>query len=212
MSVPKGASLDPVRTREMIAESAAQLLYERGLDGVGVAELCASAGISKEPRYRHFGSKDGLIEAIPEKRSRGVLAWITDAAAAAGPDSKARITDAAAAAGPDSKARIAAVFHALGMGYATPGFRGCAIVNAATQRHTAPADRIAARHLTGYRDLLNGIARASDASDPDALGLQLLVILEGATVVADHLGIPDASATALSASLTLLDAAASPRA
>ncbi|MFF7249784.1 TetR/AcrR family transcriptional regulator [Embleya sp. NPDC008237] len=197
MPVPKGASLDPVRTREMITESAAQLLYERGLDGVGVAELCASAGISKETLYRHFGSKDGLIEAVLEKRSRGVLAWITDAAAAAGPDPKARIT---------------AVFHALGMWYATPGFRGCAIVNAATQRHTAPADRIAARHLTGYRDLLNGIARASGACDPDALGLQLLVILEGATVVADHLGIPDASATALSASLTLLDAAASPRA
>ncbi|OMI40354.1 TetR/AcrR family transcriptional regulator [Streptomyces sparsogenes] len=196
MPVPKGATLDPARTREAILESATALLYERGLDGIGVAELCAAVGASKETLYRHFGSKDGLIEAVLENRSRRVLAWIADAAASAGAAPKARLT---------------AVFRALATWYAAPGFRGCAIVNAAAQRHTSPATPIAARHLAGYLDLFTDIARATGVPEPEALGRQFLVLLQGATVVADHLAAPEAADTALSAALTLLEAAREPR-
>lgn len=192
MPVPKGVTLDPARTRETILESATPLLYERGLDGIGVAELCATTGISKETLYRHFGSKDGLIEAVLENRSQRVLAWITDAADRAGADPRARLT---------------AVFRALGTWYATPGFRGCAIINAATQRHNAPPAPVAARHLAGYLDLFTDIALAADVPDPHTLGRQFLVLLEGATVVADHLAAPHTAETALSAALTLLEAA-----
>ncbi|MGV9350614.1 TetR/AcrR family transcriptional regulator [Streptomyces spiralis] len=192
MPVPKGTTLDPSRTREAILESATPLLYERGLNGIGVAELCAATGISKETLYRHFDSKDGLVEAVLENRSRRVLAWITDAADSAGADPRARLT---------------AVFRALATWFATPGFRGCAIINAATQRHSAPASPVAARHLAGYLDLFADIARGADVLDPHALGRHFLVLLEGATVVADHLAAPQTAESALSAALTLLDAA-----
>lgn len=43
---------------------ATDLLYQRGLDGIGVAELCATIGVSKETLYRHFGSKEGLMRAV----------------------------------------------------------------------------------------------------------------------------------------------------
>ncbi|MFI6984901.1 TetR/AcrR family transcriptional regulator [Embleya sp. NPDC050154] len=196
MPVPKGATLDPTRTRDAIVDSATTLLYERGLDGIGIAELCARTGISKETLYRHFGSKDGLVQAVLEVRSDRVLAWITAAASAAGDD---------------PAARLAAVFDALGTWYATPGFRGCAILNAAAQRHAAPAAPIATRHLTRYLELLTSIAEAANASQPEALARQLLILLEGATVVADHLADPHAAQAALSAAQTLLETAADPR-
>ncbi|MFB4275542.1 TetR/AcrR family transcriptional regulator [Nonomuraea sp. MTCD27] len=177
MPVPKGASLDPAQTRATILGAATRLLYERGIDGIGVAELCAAVGASKETLYRHFGSKDGLVQAVLEARSDRVVRWLREAA-----DS----------AGEDPAEQLAAVFDALGRWYAEPGFRGCAIVNAAAQRHDGGPRAVAARHLGRHLDLLTGIARRAGAADPDRLGKQLLALVEGATVLADHYAGTDA--------------------
>lgn len=195
--VPKGSSLDPDRTRAAVLRTAEGILYARGLDGVGIAELCAEAGISKETLYRHFGSKEGLVHAVLEARSDRVTRWLAGAAADAGDD---------------PAAQLAAVFDALGLWFNEPGFRGCAIVNAATQHHTSPAGAIAARHLGRHLDLLTGIATRAGAANPAALGRQLLLLLEGAIVVADHLEGPAAAHQAREAALALLNSAARQRA
>src|SRR5882757_3179637 len=91
MPVAKGTSLDPERTRAAMLGAASLVFYERGLDGVGVAELCSSVGASKETLYRHFGSKDGLIEAVLEARSDRINEWMRSAAEAAGDDPAAQL-------------------------------------------------------------------------------------------------------------------------
>jgi AcrR family transcriptional regulator len=189
--VPRGSTIDPARTRAAIVEAATPLLYERGLDGVGVAELCARLGVSKETLYRHFGTKDGLVHAVLEARSERVHAWMAGAVAAAG--------DAPAD-------QLAAVFDALGEWYAEQEFRGCAMVNAAAQHHVDPVRALTARHLRRYLDLLTDIAARAGAADPEGLGRQLLMLVEGATVVAAHHSAADAAAQARSAALALLAA------
>ena len=191
MPVAKGTSLDPERTRAAMLAAASPVFYERGLDGVGIAELCASVGASKETLYRHFGSKDGLIEAVLQARSDRINTWMRGAADAAGPDPAAQLT---------------AVFDVLGDWYEEPDFRGCAIVNAATQRHVEPAQTIVARHLDRYLALFTEIATAASVADPARVGRQLLMLLEGATVLADHRGMGRAAADdALAAALPLLN-------
>nr|WP_264372933.1 TetR family transcriptional regulator [Nonomuraea phyllanthi] len=177
------------RTRAAILHATTGILYQRGLDGVGIDELCAHAGITKETLYHHFGSKDGLIRAVLEARSDRVTRWLAQAADDAG-DDPAR--------------QLAAIFDALARWYADPDFRGCGIGNAAAQRHSDPATAIAARHLGRYLDLLIDIAARAGVADPAALGRQLLVLLEGATTVADLLSDPGAAAHARDAALTLL--------
>ena len=86
MPVAKGSTIDPARTRATILEAASVMLYERGLDGIGVAELCARVGVSKETLYRHFGTKEGLAEAALRQRSERFTQWLTAAAEAAGDD------------------------------------------------------------------------------------------------------------------------------
>jgi AcrR family transcriptional regulator len=189
MPVPKGATLDPARTRAAILESVTATLYEHGLDGIGIAALCSEAGISKETLYRHFGSKDGLISEVLRIRSDRTFRWISDAVESAG-DDPAR--------------QLAAVFDALGRWYAEPGFRGCAIMNAASQHHANPVSTIARRHLSRYLDLLTSIAHRAGAHDPSATGRQLLMLLEGATVVADHHRKSHAARDARVAALILL--------
>ncbi|TDU86858.1 TetR family transcriptional regulator [Kribbella voronezhensis] len=190
MPVAKGSSLDPARTRADMLRAATLVFYQRGLDGVGIAELCASVGASKETLYRHFGSKDGLIEAVLQARSDRVNAWIRAAAEGAGDDAVAQLT---------------AVFGVLGQWYSEPDFRGCAIVNAATQRHVEPARTIVSRHLDRYLELFTEIATTAGVADPVRVGRQLLMLLEGATVLADHHGLGRAAAEdALAAALPLL--------
>jgi AcrR family transcriptional regulator len=194
MPVAKGATLDPARTRSAIVSTATRLLYERGLDGIGVAELCAGIGVSKETLYRHFGSKEGLIQAVLEARSDHVVRWLRGAADAAGDD---------------PADQLAAVFDALGRWHAEPAFRGCAVVNAATQQHDGPARAVAARHLDRHLALLTDIARRAGACDAATLGKQLLALLEGATVLADHQGDAGAADAAKHAALVLLRSSAS---
>lgn len=51
--------------RERIVVEAARLLRERGLDGVGVADLMGAAGLTHGGFYRHFASKQDLaVEAV----------------------------------------------------------------------------------------------------------------------------------------------------
>lgn len=48
--------------RERVLEAAGRQLRERGLDGVGVAELMQSAGLTHGAFYGQFDSKDELVE------------------------------------------------------------------------------------------------------------------------------------------------------
>jgi AcrR family transcriptional regulator len=191
MPVAKGTTIDPERTRATILHAATRVLYERGLDGIGVAELCARLGVSKETLYRHFGTKDGLVQAVLEARSDRVIRWLTDAVTAAGDDPADQIT---------------ALFDALQGWYDEPAFRGCALLNAATQHHTEAVRAIAARHLGRYLELLIKIAGHAEVAEPDLLGRQLLILVEGATIVADHHNRALAGEHARQAALTLLAA------
>jgi len=67
--------------REHILDAASKLFRERGLDGIGVAELMKGAGLTHGGFYGHFSSKEELmaqactraLEASVEKwRSRGL--------------------------------------------------------------------------------------------------------------------------------------------
>ncbi|WP_331772300.1 hypothetical protein OG948_53190 (plasmid) [Embleya sp. NBC_00888] len=59
--------------------------------------------------------------------------------------------------------------------------------------------------------VLTSIAEAANASRPEAPARQLLILVEGATVVADHPADPHAAQAALSAARILLETAADPR-
>lgn len=195
MPVAKGLTIDPQRTRATILQAATQVLYERGLDGIGVAELCSRLGVSKETIYRHFGTKDGLVQAMLEARSDRVIRWLTDAVTAAGEDPADQLT---------------ALFDALQGWYDEPAFRGCGLLNAAAQHHTDAVRTITARHLGRYLELLTTIADRAGAADPHRLARQLLMLVEGATVVADHHNPNSAGEDAYQAALILLAAARRP--
>ncbi|MEQ6438277.1 TetR/AcrR family transcriptional regulator [Comamonas sp. w2-DMI] len=46
--------------REALLASAGMLFKERGIDGVGVADICARAGLTQGALYKHFADKQDL--------------------------------------------------------------------------------------------------------------------------------------------------------
>jgi AcrR family transcriptional regulator len=59
--------------REAIVRAALGLFGERGAAGVTTREIAAAAGTTERTLFKHFGSKDGLIQAVSEKVSFELL-------------------------------------------------------------------------------------------------------------------------------------------
>src|SRR5688500_18197245 len=60
----------PSAARERILDTADRLFYNEGIHAVGIQRIVAEAAVTRVTLYRHFPSKDDLISAYLERRSR----------------------------------------------------------------------------------------------------------------------------------------------
>ncbi len=175
------------KPRERLLAAAEELFYAEGVH-IGVDRLCEAAQVSKRSMYQHFGSKDEVLVEMLKQRAPQVMAGLDTAVDAAPRD------------------RILAVFDSLHAQAQTPEFHGCPFVNVATELkdHRHPAS-IAA---LGFKLELNAFfeeqSRLAGAKDPEALGVQLTMIFDGASAYSVVRG--EASPAARSAVEALLDA------
>jgi len=64
------------QNRERIVETASRLFREKGYDGIGVADLMKSAGLTHGGFYGHFASKEDLLaEAFGKAMERSAERW-----------------------------------------------------------------------------------------------------------------------------------------
>lgn len=68
----RGRPRDPERLRR-IMEAARNHFYAHGLERASVDAIAAEAGVSKMTVYSHFGSKEGLFEAVVKDRTERVM-------------------------------------------------------------------------------------------------------------------------------------------
>lgn len=62
--------------RERILDVAGTLFREKGFDGIGIADIMKAAGMTHGGFYRHFASKDDLIDQASQKAlTRGAGDW-----------------------------------------------------------------------------------------------------------------------------------------
>ena len=57
------------------------LFAERGYEGVGVQEIVDAAGVTKPTLYHYFGSKQGVLEALIQRKTSAFLQAFTSACA-----------------------------------------------------------------------------------------------------------------------------------
>jgi AcrR family transcriptional regulator len=145
------------------------LFYRNGVHAIGVNKIAATAHASKLSLYRYFPSKEILVESMLQAHSDRIHRWLRRETAGT----------------PPGEDRVLVVFDLLMRWFAEPGYSGCAVVNTVTDTRADPAiAAIARRHLSRYRELLGEMLDQANVADSARIARQLLLLIEGASVVA----------------------------
>ena len=159
--------------REELVQKALEIFYRDGLHATGMDLLAAETGISKTTMFKHFRSKEELILAVLRLRDQNFRNWLFRRMAQAG----------------SPQAQLLAMFDALGEWFASPEFRSCMFIKAASEYPDPehPIHAQAAEHKRLLFRQLKQIAADAGAKDPARLARALLLLKEGAIVTA-HMG------------------------
>lgn len=77
--MPGGAAKVPAGDkREAILSAALELFAVRGFDGTAVPEVAERAGVGAGTIYRHFASKEALVNALYQRHKGALVAALTD--------------------------------------------------------------------------------------------------------------------------------------
>ena len=154
-------------TRERILRTASELFYREGTRAVGVDLIVAKSGVAKTSLYRHFATKDDLIEAFLLREDADFWRkWESVSAEHRG----------------RPREELDAHLQWLGERIARPGYRGCPQINIAAEyaddKH--PARKVAVAHKRELRRRLAELAREMRLDDPETFALRMGTIIDGA--------------------------------
>jgi AcrR family transcriptional regulator len=161
------ATIDDGTARAAVLRTADAVFYERGVAGVGMADIRDASGVSLRRLYGLYPSKRDLVAAWLTERHTTWFDWFEGAVE--------RRTEA-------GEEPLLAAFGAIAEWAASPGYRGCAFVNTAAE--TTEIDdshrRVIAGHKENLLTYLGSLARAGGYREPERLGRMIGVLLDGA--------------------------------
>jgi AcrR family transcriptional regulator len=162
--------------RQRLLDAASRLFYAEGIHSVGVDRLVREAGVTRATFYRHFPSKEDLVEAYLRQTDAGLREAV----------------DAATASGSEEDA-LATVFELVESVTAGTDFRGCHFINAAAEYPDAedPVRVAIDDHRRWFFETLIGLARQAGHPDPE-YAASVLVILHDGTLAGAELDDPAA--------------------
>jgi len=166
--------------RERILSASQQLFPDQGINCTGMDQLCAVAGVSKRTLYQHFAGKDELIAEYLRRFDPDILPEVFD---------RTDLTP---------RERLLAVFDIH-----SPL---CPFIAAAVEIPDPghPARVLARDYKKGFAARLTETAREVGATNPDQLGEQLALLLDGASARSRVLD-ADTFATAAAIAVVLID-------
>ncbi|MEU0925971.1 TetR/AcrR family transcriptional regulator [Streptomyces malaysiensis] len=107
----------PSEARSRLLKTAIRVFYAEGIHAVGVDRIVAEAQVTRATFYRHFPSKESLVVAYLNEADRAIRGQ----------------ADAAVAAGLPAADTIRTISASIAEGIRSPGFRGCAFLNAVAE-------------------------------------------------------------------------------
>ncbi|MER6273616.1 TetR/AcrR family transcriptional regulator [Streptomyces sp. 900105755] len=182
--------------RERILQAAAKLFYEEGIHATGIARLVETAEVSTRTFYQHFPTKNALVEEYLRNYEAGMAR---------------RIEQNLSREGLSPQEQLLALFTMLAEATSGPSGRltnrGCPLHNATVEAagHMPDVQELVHRHKNGITRQLTGVAARAGAANPEQLGRQLNVLLEGATALQTSLDSPCPRHDALEAARVLIE-------
>jgi AcrR family transcriptional regulator len=162
----------PTRTRksgarDRLIAAAERLFYAEGIHAVGVDRLCAEAEVSKRSLYQHFTGKDEVVTVMLQAKAAETLAHL-------------------APSDTPPRRRILSIFEQLDQAADSSDFHGCPFVSAATELKDPdhPAVQVARAEKLALTRYFADALREGGVRHPDAVGLQLTLLFDGASAYA----------------------------
>ena len=153
--------------RERILRTASELFYREGTRAIGVDLIVERSGVAKTSLYRHFRTKDELIEAFLRREDEDFWEhWDRVSAAHKGAPER----------------ELDAQLKWIGERIARAGYRGCPQINVSAEYadESHPARKVAVEHKAELRRRLRELARAMKLREPERFALQMAVVIDGA--------------------------------
>jgi AcrR family transcriptional regulator len=145
--------------RERILSASQQLFRDQGINRTGMDQLCAVAEVSKRTAYQHFAGKDELVAEYLRRFDPEVMPGVFD---------RTDLTP---------RERLLAAFAMPG---STPL---CPYIGATVELHDPkhPASQYAREYKIAIAARLTETAREAGATNPEQLGEQLALLIDGAS-------------------------------
>jgi len=156
--------------RDRLLETASRLFYAEGIHSVGVDRLVSEAGVTRATFYRHFPTKEALIEAYLRATDDRLRANVEQAFKAQ-----------------DPQQALDALLDLMDARTSAPGFRGCQFINAAAE-YPDPAHPVHIAvddHRRWFRKTVTQLAAAIGHPDPQQAGEYLVMLHDGVLVTAE---------------------------
>jgi AcrR family transcriptional regulator len=161
---------DKLSPRDRLLDTASRLFYSEGIHSVGVDRLVRDADVTLATFYRHFPTKEMLVEAYLRATDQRLRGNVENA-----------LKDR------DPRQALEALLDLIGQRTNAPGFRGCQFINAAAEYpdtghpvHVAVSD-----HRAWFRTVATDIARQIGHPDPGEASEFLVLLHDGALVAAE---------------------------
>ncbi|WCN79514.1 TetR/AcrR family transcriptional regulator [Micromonospora sp. LH3U1] len=156
----------PSEARLRLLTTATRIFYAEGIHSVGVDRIIAEAKVTRATFYRHFPSKEDLILAYlreVHQMDRGAV-------------------DAAIANNPSPVDPLLAIAGSIAQNIQSPGFRGCAFLNAAAEYPDTdhPVHQEIISHRRWFLDTLTMLMAQVHEETADPAARHFVMLRDGA--------------------------------
>jgi len=190
---PFPQNADRPSARKRIFDTASELFYRKGIRAVGVETIAEEAKTTKMSLYRSFPSKDELV--AEWLRDHDIKFWQTW-------DATSRRFPA------NPRKQLKATFTLLAKHVIDPQARGCPMANAAVELTDKdhPARKVIEAHKAKLRTRLAEMCARLGARKPRLLADQLFLLMEGAQISTQILGVRGPARNVARAAESLIEA------
>jgi AcrR family transcriptional regulator len=142
--------------RARLLGTATKIFYAEGIHSVGIDRITAEAQVTRATLYRHFSGKEELVLAYLDQADQGIRGQVA----------------AAMGSTPSAAGQVRAVARSIVEGIRSPGFRGCAFLNAVAEYPDPahPVHRAVLAHRQWFLDTVTELLARVGESDGDGDG------------------------------------------
>lgn len=178
---------------ERILNVAEDLFYNEGIQSVGIDRIVEESNVALNTMYKHFASKDKLVEIYLKDRDIKWMNWLNSFINKENEPIK----------------KILSIFDALEQWFHEEGYRGCAFINASGELgYTKPiVYEISKNHKENIYNEILQILTTTNIEQKEKIAKQMMILIEGSIVQAYLNGEKEAAANAKEIAVLLLNGA-----